>query len=186
MVQDKARLLEEYLVAGTRLGDRAAAGKLAALRGPRLFAHAMRLLSDRADAEDVVQDAWIEILRGLKGLNDERAFPAWAYRIVTRRAAKLIDRKVQYRNAADAFAAEAESITPEKGPVASDATSVRAAIDTLPPDQGATIALFYLEDMTVTEVAVALDVPSGTVKTRLMHARRKLHDVLEGGSDEQA
>jgi RNA polymerase sigma-70 factor (ECF subfamily) len=51
---------------------------------------------------------------------------------------------------------------------------------TLPPEHQAAIALFYLEDMSVAEVAVALDVPAGTVKTRLMHARRKLRDVFEG------
>ncbi len=57
---------------------------------------------------------------------------------------------------------------------------MRRAIKTLPPEQQAAIALFYLEDMSVAEVAVALDVPAGTVKTRLMHARRKLRDALEG------
>ena len=57
---------------------------------------------------------------------------------------------------------------------------MRRAIRTLPPEQQAAIALFYLEDMSVAEVAVALDVPAGTVKTRLMHARRKLRGALEG------
>jgi RNA polymerase sigma factor (sigma-70 family) len=50
----------------------------------------------------------------------------------------------------------------------------------LPPDQGSAVALFYLEEMSVAEVAVALNVPAGTVKTRLMHARRKLRAALEG------
>ncbi len=50
----------------------------------------------------------------------------------------------------------------------------------LPPEQRATVALFYLEDMGVAEVATALNVPAGTVKTRLLHARRKLRAVLEG------
>ena len=60
-----------------------------------------------------------------------------------------------------------------------------AAIATLPRDQAATIALFYLEDMSVGEVSTALDVPVGTVKTRLMHARRKLRSVLEGDDDDR-
>ena len=50
----------------------------------------------------------------------------------------------------------------------------------LPPEQRAAIGLFYLEDMGVSETATALNVPAGTVKTRLMHARRKLRAVLEG------
>jgi RNA polymerase sigma-70 factor (ECF subfamily) len=65
-------------------------------------------------------------------------------------------------------------------PISLDVEAVRRAIRTLPAEQQAAIALFYLEDMSIAEVAVALDVPAGTVKTRLMHARRKLRDALEG------
>ncbi len=57
---------------------------------------------------------------------------------------------------------------------------LRAALADLPQEQRAAIGLFYLEDLGVAEVAIALNVPAGTVKTRLMHARRKLRAVLEG------
>jgi len=57
---------------------------------------------------------------------------------------------------------------------------VRAALAALPRAQRATVALVYLEDLSVAEVATALNVPAGTVKTRLMHARRKLRAALEG------
>lgn len=66
------------------------------------------------------------------------------------------------------------------GPDAVDRARLRAAIASLPPDQAATIALFYLEEMSVAEVVIATDVPIGTVKTRLMHARAKLRAILEG------
>ena len=61
-----------------------------------------------------------------------------------------------------------------------DRQRLRIAIAGLPPDQRSAIALFYLEEMSVAEVAVALDTPAGTIKTRLMHARRKLRAALEG------
>jgi len=57
---------------------------------------------------------------------------------------------------------------------------LRAALAALPPEQRAAIGLFYLEDLGVAETATALNVPAGTVKTRLMHARRKLRAALEG------
>jgi RNA polymerase sigma-70 factor (ECF subfamily) len=60
---------------------------------------------------------------------------------------------------------------------------VRAAVRALPPDQRAAVALFYFEDLNIADTAIALDVPAGTVKTRLMHARRKLRETLDGGSD---
>jgi RNA polymerase sigma-70 factor (ECF subfamily) len=63
---------------------------------------------------------------------------------------------------------------------AMDIDKLRAAIRILPAGHRAAIALFYLEDMSITEVAVALDIPVGTVKSRLLHARQKLRTVLEG------
>ena len=57
---------------------------------------------------------------------------------------------------------------------------LRAAIRALPAEQRTAIALYHFEELSVAEVAVALDVPAGTVKTRLMHARRKLRAALGG------
>jgi RNA polymerase sigma-70 factor (ECF subfamily) len=61
-----------------------------------------------------------------------------------------------------------------------EANALRAAIDKLPADQRAAIALYHFEELSVAEVAVALHVPVGTVKTRLMHARHKLRAALQG------
>jgi RNA polymerase sigma-70 factor (ECF subfamily) len=57
---------------------------------------------------------------------------------------------------------------------------LRKALAKLPDEQRVAIGLFYLEEMSVAEVAVALEIPVGTVKTRLMHARKKLRAALEG------
>ena len=175
------RALETYLVAAARTGDRGALGRLAELRGPRLLAHATRLLGHPEEARDAVQEAWIDILRGLPGLREPAAFPAWATMIVTRRCARLVRGKQADRSLARDFAVETVEHVPETGPDAADARTLRAAIAALPPAHRATVALFYLEDMTVPEVALATDVPVGTVKTRLMHARDKLRHLLEGG-----
>lgn len=177
-MRQKERAFENYLVAAARTGDARALAQLAEFRGPRLVAHAARLLGDREVARDMVQEAWVEILRGLPGLRDEAAFLPWALRIVSRRVAREIARRQRGRRLADAVAAETEPLVPETGPGAADAARVRAAIAALPPAQAATVALFYLEDLGVTEVATALDVPVGTVKTRLMHARANLRALL--------
>ncbi len=54
----------------------------------------------------------------------------------------------------------------------------------LPPEQHAALWLYHIQGLTVAEIAAALDVPTGTIKTRLMHARRKIAAQLQGGSDE--
>ena len=63
---------------------------------------------------------------------------------------------------------------------AAELAIVRVEMQALPAPQRAALSLFYPEDLSVTEIAVALDVPPGTVKTRLMHARRKVREHLEG------
>ena len=174
-----ARLLDEYLVAGARTGDRKAFAMLAERWNGKLVAHAWRLTGDREATLDAAQGAWVEIVRGLGRLKDERAFPAWAFRIVSRRCARHVGDVVRRRAVADALVDE-----PAEGPADPgadiDGERLRAAIADLQPDQKSAVALFYLEELSVAEVAVALAVPAGTVKTRLMHARRKLRAALEG------
>lgn len=173
------RRVDEYLVACARLGDRGALGRLATRWHKRLLVHAWRLLSDEAAAQDAVQEAWVEIMRSIGRLQETGALPAWAYRIVTRRCARILGHGIRGRRLEAALAAEIETEASEDV-AAGDVDLVRRALRDLPAAQQAAVALFYLEEMSVAEVAVALDVPAGTVKTRLMHARSKLRNAIMG------
>lgn len=177
------RVLDEYLVVAAAAGDRRAFEDLARRWNRKLIAHAWRLTGDEDAARDAAQSGWVEIARGIGGLRDERAFPAWAYRIVSRRCARYI----AGRQADHALAGEVAAQPDPAAGTADEAIGVRleverlhAAIRALPPAQRAAIALFHFEEMTVAETAVALDTPAGTIKTRLMHARLALRAVLEG------
>jgi RNA polymerase sigma-70 factor (ECF subfamily) len=172
----KERALDGFLVASARVGDRKAFELLAEHWDPKLRAHAWRLLGDPEQAREAVQDSWAEIVRGLKRLRDDAAFPAWAYRIVSRRCAKLIAKAQRRRQLAQALATEPAADETER----TGFERLRAAVRALPPEQRAAVALFYFEDLSIADTAIALDVPAGTVKTRLMHARRKLRNALEG------
>ena len=123
---------------------------------------------------------WVEIARGLSGLRDQRAFPAWAYRIVSTNQCDAIRRRatsapIQTRTLRRNWTPTRRSARTEQ-----HSDLLRTAIKRLPAEQRSAIALYHFEDMSVAEVAVALNVPAGTVKTRLMHARRKLRAALEG------
>ena len=181
----RSRSFERYLVASARLGDRRALAQLIALRGPRLLVHATRLLGDPDEARDATQEAWIAIINGLGALRDDQTFPAWSTRIVTRKCAAIIKRKQRGRALHKDVLTNQSECVPEAGPSAVQASNVRRAIAALPPEQAATVALFYLEDMCVAEVSIAMDVPVGTVKRRLMLARDKLRQTLEGEIDDR-
>ena len=185
MHSDPNRILDQYLVCAARVGDGDAWRRLVCRWQPKLLAHAWRLLGNGDRARDAVQDAWVDIWRGLAHLEDAAAFPAWAYKIVTRRTQRSF--QVADRERLHISEDQADSLTFEQGggEHAADLALVMAALRSLPAPQRSALALFYLEDMSVAEVAVALDVPPGTVKTRLMHARNKLRAKLEGASDEQ-
>lgn len=183
-MRSEDRILDEYLAASARAGDRSAFDALARRWGGRLVAHAWRLTGDADLAQDAAQSAWSDIVRGLRGLNDSAAFPAFAYRIVTRRAVDAIRKAGRRRRFEAAYAAE-RPISTEGDDVetAADGKSVARAIRLLPPEQRAALALFYLEDLSVAEIAVALDAPAGTVKTRLMAAREKLRAAFGIGKE---
>lgn len=186
--RDKARRLDAYLVAAARTGEPRALTLLARRWGPRLIAHGWRLTGDVDLAQEATQDGWIEIQKGIARLGDEAAFPAWAYRIITRRCARLIRGRRRSRALTAAVEAEGEALSlwidagSLSDPIA--LSRLKSALAALPADQRAAVALFHLEDLSVAETAVALNVPAGTVKTRLMHARRKLRAALEGPSHE--
>jgi RNA polymerase sigma-70 factor (ECF subfamily) len=178
--RDAERLLDEYLAASARAGDARAFERLAARWQPKLLGHAWRLTGEADLARDVVQDAWVQIARGLRRLDDAAAFPAWAFRIVTRRAAKSIRQRQKARRIADTVGAHPNDAPALEAERNADAATVAAALKSLPPDQRAAMALFYLEDLSVAEIAVALQAPVGTIKTRLMHGRKKIRDALQG------
>lgn len=182
MVQGASRIVEDYVVTCAQLGDRAPQEHLVARYQKRFLRHAFRLLGEAEPAKDAVQDGWIEILRGLRTLKDSKAFPAWAFRIITRRCAKHIARAQKTRKTMEALShGQVPDMTAEDEiEHAADRGPLRQALARLPVEHRAAVALFYLEEMTVTEVAVALDVPVGTVKSRLMNACRKLREALEG------
>jgi RNA polymerase sigma-70 factor (ECF subfamily) len=190
---DKEHLLDEYLVTAARVGDRRALDHLVARFHPRLLRHAYRLLEHEAMAQDMAQEAWEQIVRGLARLDDARAFPAWAYRIVTRRCARAIRQLEKNRTGQKALAAEPTPLA-DAPHVDQEADSARqtniarvlAALQTLPGPQKAALALFYLDDLSVADIAIALEIPVGTVKTRLMHGRSKIRDIMKGYDDEQA
>jgi RNA polymerase sigma-70 factor (ECF subfamily) len=175
----KERILDEYLVAAARLGDRRAFGLLAQRWNQKLLAHAWRLLADEESAKEAVQEAWAEIVLSISKINDALAFPAWAYRIVSRRCAKLIGRAQRRRQLEQAMIAE-PAVQRSEAETATEIEKLRAAIRALPAGHRAAVALFHLEELSIAEVAIALDIPAGTVKSRLMHARHKLRAVLEG------
>lgn len=153
----RGRALEGYLAAASIAGDRRAMDQLVKVLSTELLAHAARLLGDREMARDALQVAWIDIFSGLKSLRDVSSVSSFAYRIVTRKTGRHIGSTQKERAMSDELSAGAID---QNDPIEDRLLTIKAvrdAIDQLSAPHRATLALFYLEQMSVAEVAVALD-----------------------------
>ena len=127
-------------------------------------------------ARDVVQETWIGAIRGLSGLRDPAQFPAWIYGIATRKCNDAIRTRVRRRRL-DAHS-DVIDVIPEPAVSVEHRIDMAAGIGQLPPKQRATVHLFYGEDLTVEEIASAMGIPTGTVKSRLHQGRQALKRYL--------
>ena len=176
------RALDEYLVSLSQAGSIEALDGLARRWTPRLLRYTTRVLGGSGDAvetaRDVVQDTWIGVIRGLRGLRDPAQFPAWIYGIATRKCADAIRANTRRRRL-DAGVAAGEAGEPVASLTSSEQQlDLANAIRGLPPIHRAAVHLFYLEELTVEEIASVLGIPAGTVKSRLHHAREALKRQL--------
>lgn len=147
---------------------------------PRLLRDATYLTGDAEAARDVAQEAWIGIARGVRRLQDPARFRSWAHRIVVHKSRDWIRRERAKRHAVQRAADQAEQPAAEQP--RDDIARLRAALAELPADQRTVLSWFYLEEMSVREIAAALSIPAGTVKSRLYHARNALRSCLKEDS----
>jgi RNA polymerase sigma factor (sigma-70 family) len=175
--QTPERPLDEYLVLLSQAGSTDAMDGLARRWTPRLLRYAARMLGGSTEsaetAGDVVQETWIGAIRGLHGLRDPSQFKAWIYGIATRKCADAI-RTHMRRRRLDVHSVNAGASLGEPATRLEDRIDMTAGIRQLPPKQRAAVHLFYGEDLTVEEIASALGIPAGTVKSRLHQARQAL------------
>ncbi len=180
-VNDSA-IIDELLVLGCQRGDAAAFNRLVERWHDRLVRYARWLTGDVEMARDAVQEAWMAVISGVRGLDHPALFPAWAFRIVKY---KCVDRRRRNRRDEEAKARWSEG----RGASGTDEEPMRfsdlnEAIASLPAAQRDAVLLFYYEGFSVREIALIESVPAGTVKTRLYHARKALRGLLEEDSHE--
>ena len=169
------------LVMAVQDGDEAALRLLFSTWNRRFLAHAARLSGERDAAVDIVQEAWLSMIPSLARLNDPGRFRAWAYRIVTNKSADWVRQRVRERKMMTDLSAEIElgAATAPDLEALSEAQRLRQLVAALPFGQRALLILYYVEGFTLTEIAEALSIKTGTVKSRLHFARQSLRHKFE-------
>lgn len=165
---------ERKLVREAQRGSREALTDLYAAHWRRAHRAAYLVVHDGAAAEDIAQDAFLAALDALDRFDRRRPFGPWLHRIVVNRAIDWGRREALRRSVGDPD--ERLAADPPPGTVGED---VMEALAQLPVEQRAVVVLRHLLEYTPGEVAQMLDLPRGTVNSRLRRALDRLGDLLE-------
>jgi RNA polymerase sigma-70 factor (ECF subfamily) len=175
---DKDLIYQELLVLRCHRGDRAALEELVVTWEHRLFYFLRRLGSEEPDAWDLLQETWLRVLRGIGSLKEPSNLAPWLYRIARNAAINHGQARALRRERREELPPPAET-QEDPGPRnLDDAEQVHHGLLQLALPQREVLSLYFLESMTVEQIAQVLEVPPGTVKSRLYHAKRGLRAVL--------
>jgi len=175
--QETERVYDELLVTLARSGDRTAANRLAARWYPRLMRTALRLVQDRTDAEEAVQEAWAGICRGWPRLSDPAMFPGWAFGILRRKCVDRIRKAQVERTRTAPIETAPEPSQPHRAELQIE---IDQALAGLSHDHRLAAILYFGEELNLNEIAAVTGVPVGTAKSRIFKARQHLKSRLKG------
>lgn len=176
------KLHNELLVIRCRQGESEAFGELVREWQERMWRYAFRMTGSETAAWDVVQETWTSVVKGLKKLKDVSTFPCWLFRIVNNKCA---DWARQQKRQSRLNGHLQENLKPQTSPGANEKEDeLQAALDRLPPERKALIMLRYSQDFSVSQIAQILDIPEGTVKSRLNRTLHELRQIVERNRNE--
>ncbi|HEY3163712.1 MAG TPA: RNA polymerase sigma factor [Candidatus Limnocylindrales bacterium] len=162
-----------------RNGDLEAFESIVRARMDAVYRLTNAILGNEADARDAAQETFVAAWRQISGLREPEKFEAWLQRIAVN-AARQTHRSRGRRRIREIPSSTVVALSERAGETASDdAAILDAALGRLPIDQRAILVLHHLDGRSVAEIAAILDVPDGTAKSRLFHARRALAAALE-------
>jgi len=162
----------DLLVLTAQNGNHRAFGLLVELHHKPLVGFAYKLSNDNELANDVVQESWIKAAKNIRKLNDPRAFKSWIYRLVRWKLLDMLRRKS--RESIQLEELNEDSTSSILDGDSSEDETLSIAIKRLPDLEKQIIHLFYLDEMKIAEISTILEIPAGTVKSRLNRARQML------------
>ena len=156
-------------------GDRVAFAILVRRHERRVYNLAYRMLGREEDARDATQDAFLSALRKLPSFRGDAAFTTWMHRVTVNACYDLLRKRVP--EPVDPLALP-ETPGGDPADAASAGADVHRALQAIPEEFRAALVLHDLLDVSVEDVAAALEIPVGTVKSRLHRARARLGRAL--------
>jgi len=177
MSHNKDKILDELLILQICEGDTKSLTLFVKRWQAKLVWFSFQVIHDKEEAQDIVQESWQGIIKGLQNLKEVRNYKSWMYRVIRNKSIDRI-RKLQREQSAieelklETIQNEGTSNTEENADI------VLKVLQTLTTDLKEVLQLFYLERQSVEDIVTILGIPSGTVKSRLFRAREQMKASL--------
>ncbi len=170
MKDNLSNIEDQLLVMAARDGDAEAMKELVSRWQKKLWRYVHRRTSNSQATWDITQQCWLEIIGGIRRLNDPACFKAWVYRIATNKSIDWLKNKIRERHV------ELDSIGMDHHQN-EDSKRVKELLHKLKDESVTVLSLYYFEELSVIEISIALNVKPGTVKSRLFTAREELKEL---------
>lgn len=172
----------EVAVVSAQMGERAAfVDPVKHWAGP-IDRYLTSMVSDKDAVDDISQEVWIKIMRGLPKLQGPSRFAPWVFTIARRSIADQL--RLAYRALDQTVFLEADAAVEDHAESAIDRVVVQDALGRLTVGDREAVVLHYLEGLSVGQTARVLEIPEGTVKSRLFRARQMMNTNLKGTDSE--
>lgn len=175
---------DSELVQRAQEGDDGALHDLVDQYADGLFRLAFSLVGNAPDAEDVVQETFLGAFRRLRGFEGRSSVKTWLTRILVRQAARHHRRRSVRRTVPLDVEGRESGAGVETGPTTAEDVTMRMdveeALGALSTDHREVVVLREMQGMSYAEIAEVLDLPAGTVESRLFRARQHLKELLKG------
>ena len=180
-------MIEHELLNRARDGDQAAFGELVRLYEKKVYALTLRMCKNPEDAAEAAQEAFLAAWQGLNFFRGESSFSTWLYRLASNASVDLLRREQRHKAAAgpslndeDTFIdivddAPSPQLSAERRELKEQ---VEAGLRELTPEHRAVLILREMHQLSYDEIAAALDLDTGTVKSRISRARKQLRNIL--------
>ena len=172
------------LVSSAKSGNKKSFDKLYELTHNDVWYNCLSLLKDEENAKDIMQETYITAFLKLDTLNDEQKFCGWIISIAVNKCKNKLKGKVEYQIDDEVLITEAETdelMLPEEYITKAEKRKVLLQImeDTLSFNQYQVVLMFYFNELSIAEIAQALEISEGTVKSRLNSSRAKMKTAIE-------
>ena len=168
--------IHHEIVDRCRKGDRRAQYELYSLYAKPMLNVAMRIVNDRMEAEDVLQESFINAFGKLRSFRGESTIGAWIKRIVVNKSLNVIKKRRIYFDDIDDHQLSEES--EEKDTIEYNVKDIHRALTELPEGYRLVFTLYMFEDQSHAEIAQYLGISENTSKSQLSRARRKIKEIM--------